>query len=76
MAKYPFSIVIECTFDDEDGEYKPPTNHQIEERFASALHSTVANMGLDENFDIEAAPGTLLEAFGIGYEEEGNDVDE
>lgn len=64
-----FSVVMEFCFDDEDGEYDPPTLREIEQTIGRGLERAVDRLGFDaDDVSLEAGVGTLDEAFGVGEE--------
>lgn len=63
---HTFSVVLELTYDDLDGQYPAPTTNMIETRLLASMYQTLNHMGFDEDYFIEAAKGALKEAFGVG----------
>ena len=60
-----FTMIVELSFDDEDGEYDPPSIREIDHRLSSALYSTAVHLGFDKKYSVETAKGTAKQAFGI-----------
>ena len=59
------SVVIELTYDDEEGEYQLPSASSIEQTIANTIQRGMQQMGFEPSH-IEAARGDLKTAFGIG----------
>lgn len=62
---HQMSVVIELVYDDEDGEYGLPSTRELENTIELALQRRLQSMGFDKEINIEAAHGSLNEAFGI-----------
>jgi len=59
---HKFTVLVELTYDDENGEYPPPSLTSIERGIYD--HNYVRHEGF-KLFNIEAAKGNPKEAFGI-----------
>ncbi|MCI0618926.1 hypothetical protein L0244_38630 [bacterium] len=62
---HKFSILLELTFDDESGEYVPPSTREIENKLTSAIYGTVGHLGFESDYHLEVANGSLSNAFGL-----------
>ena len=62
---HKFTALIELSWDDENGEYPPPSPEQIEHKLDLILDTPLQREGFDKEYDIEVAKGTPAEAFGI-----------
>ena len=68
------SVIMELTFDDDNGEYAIPSTREVENKIEHSLYRVVQEMGFDKQIDIEAAHGDLEETFGIdSFDEEAID---
>ena len=74
---HKMSVVLEFTYDDEDGEYSVPSTREVEQMIERSLYRGVQEMGFSKEVNIEAAHGDLEDAFGIeGYDDDDDDVRE
>ena len=62
---HKFTVLIELSFNDENGEYEVPTLSQIEHGLGSNIHHFLRHSGFDTKPNIEAAKGNPKQAFGI-----------
>ena len=60
---HKYAVVIELSYD--DSEYTPPSLKNIEQMVSNALWRSVLHAGFDKGYQVEAAKGTLAEAFGL-----------
>lgn len=51
---HKYRIVIECQFDDENGEYSIPHNAYIERLIGSAIYQPLSHLGFDKEQNVEA----------------------
>jgi len=62
---HKFTAIIELSFDDEQGEYAPPSIHEIENKIGNAIHAPLRHMGFEKITHLEAAKGSMSTAFGV-----------
>lgn len=58
-----FSVALEMTFDDEDGEYDKPSIKEIERSIGGTLKPLLTAMGFTD-VSVEAGKGTISDVFG------------
>ena len=49
-----YRVFIDLAYDDEHGEYPPPTLKQIEEAIGNELYRKLVHMGFMKDYNVEA----------------------
>jgi len=64
---HKFTVLVELVYDDENGEYPPPTVSQIERGISAAFSASnfLREQGFEPRPNVEAAKGDAKKAFGI-----------
>lgn len=62
---HTFAAIIELQYDDQDGEFQPPSISQIEQAISNDLWKNTMHLGFEKDYEIEVASGSLEDAFGI-----------
>lgn len=61
---HKYALIAEYEFDDENGEYVPPSSREVERNLANAMFPAIKHADLKEtHFEVER--GSLVESFGL-----------